>query len=88
MTCRPYSVYVLWSPSRECFYIGVSDDPDRRLSDHNAGVSKWTRGKGPWVKVWQRKFTSLSEARRFETALKRQKCGRGFYEMTGLSPKA
>ena len=79
------SVYVLWSVSRKRFYIGVSENPERRLREHNSGVSRWTRGKGPWVKVWQRSFPSLSEARRFENLLKSQKAGHGFYRLTSLN---
>jgi hypothetical protein len=39
---KPYFVYVLWSPSREHFYIGISEDVPKRLSQHNDGVSRWT----------------------------------------------
>jgi len=41
-------VYVIQNREGK-FYIGLSDDVDRRISQHNAGVSKWTRGKEPWT---------------------------------------
>ena len=81
-----YWVYVLRSDTRRCFYIGLSEDSDVRLVEHNAGLSKWTQGKGPWRKIWQRKFDSLSKARKFENLLKRQRGGSGFYQLTGISP--
>ncbi len=40
----------------------------------------------PWKLVWLRELCSLSEARRLENRLKRQKGGEGFYQMTGLDP--
>ncbi len=44
---KPYFVYVIWSESRKCFYIGITEDVDQRILDHNTGVSKWTKNKGP-----------------------------------------
>jgi putative endonuclease len=84
---QPYWVYVLWSANRRCFYIGVSEDPEVRLTQHNAGVSRWTRGKGPWSLVWRHQCLSLTDARRFEKLLKQQKGGAGFFTRTGLSPE-
>ena len=78
-----YRVYVLQN-LKDRFYIGLAADVDHRLADHNAGTSRWTRGKGPWVLVWKSEELSLSDARRLENALKRQKGGSGFYKMTGL----
>jgi putative endonuclease len=79
-----YHVYVI----RNCqgkFYIGLSDDLDRRINQHNAGESKWTRGKGPWNLLWQSKDMNLSGDRKLERLLKKQKGGEGFYKMIGLS---
>ena len=58
-------------------YIGVTDDIARRLDQHNQGVSRWTRGKGPWTSEWQSTPRSLGDARALENLLKRQKGGAG-----------
>ncbi len=79
-----YRVYVLQNPEAK-FYIGLTDDILRRVDQHNSGVSRWTKGKGPWHLRWQSDELSLGDARRLENALKRQKGGTGFYKMTGLS---
>jgi len=84
MTNQAYWVYVLWSPSQRCFYIGISEDPDLRLTQHNAGASKWTKGKGPWQMIWRQATASLTAARNLENLLKRQKGGAGFFQLTGL----
>ncbi len=82
-----YWVYVLWSPDHRRFYIGLTDDVQRRLAQHNQGRSFWTRRyAGSWQLAFQRAFDSLSDARRFELTLKRQKCGCGFWKLTGLDP--
>ena len=79
-----YRVYVLQNPTGQ-FYIGLSEDVTLRLAQHNDGVSKWTRGRGPWVSVWNSESMTLTKARKLEGLLKRQKGGQGFYRMTGLS---
>ena len=79
-----YSVYVLQSAAGQ-HYIGLSEDPIKRLEQHNAGESRWTKGRGPWSLCWVREGLTLSEARTLENALKRQKGGDGFYRITGLS---
>ncbi|PYK39493.1 MAG: hypothetical protein DME49_03805 [Verrucomicrobia bacterium] len=79
-----YRVYVLRSPARK-FYIGVSDGVERRLQQHNADQSQWTKGKGPWHLAWTIEAMSLSEARKLENLLKRQKGGSGSYRITGIA---
>ena len=78
-------VYVLWSDTCRRFYIGLTDEVERRVRQHNAGISRWTRGRGPWRLVWQQRCTDLREARQLENRLKRQKGGEGFYQITGLT---
>ena len=78
-----YRVYVLQN-SEGRFYVGVSDDVARRLQQHNGGESRWTKGRGPWIAVWQSDELSLSEARKLENRLKRQKGGHGLFHLTGV----
>ena len=79
----PYRVYAIQNRAGK-FYIGLSDDVDRRIDQHNIGDSRWTRGKGPWVLMWQSEEMNLSDARKLELLLKRQKGGEGFYRMIDL----
>jgi putative endonuclease len=71
----PYSVYVLLSERAQRHYIGVTEDVQARLEQHNAGVSRWTRGCGPWRLVWSRQFPDYRSGRRFEIRLKKRKGG-------------
>jgi len=80
-----YHCYVLWSLTGRKYYIGVTENLDTRLADHNTGISKWTkRYAGSWQLIWHKEFEILGEARKFENLLKRQKGGSGFYKLTGL----
>jgi putative endonuclease len=78
-----YRVYVIQNREGK-FYIGLSDDVRRRVNQHNAGDSRWTRVKGPWKLVWQSGELSLSEARKLENRLKRQKGGHGLFHLIGM----
>jgi len=54
------------------FYVGVSEDPQRRLAEHNAGKgSDWTAERRPVKLVWAEEHPTLASARRREIQLKR-----------------
>ena len=76
MNPNGYRVYLLRNPTG-IRYIGLSDDIVRRVEQHNQGVSRWTRGKGPWTLEWTSTPRSLGDARKLEILLKRQKGGIG-----------
>jgi len=78
-----YCVYILINEKGRR-YIGLSSDVSHRLSQHNAGISRWTRGKGPWVLDWISHTMSPSEATRLERLLKRQKGGVGLENVKKL----
>jgi putative endonuclease len=71
-----YRVYLIRNPAGTR-YIGLSEDVDRRIGQHNGGISRWTRGRGPWSLEWVSTPRSLGEARKLENLLKRQKGGIG-----------
>jgi putative endonuclease len=77
-----YKVYVIRNTAGK-FYIGLSENVQIRLQQHNQGISKWTRHRGPWSLVWTSESLSLSDARKLENRLKRQKGGVGFSFLTG-----
>ena len=81
----PYIVYVLWSNQAQRFYIGITENIEVRLKQHNNGSSKWTsRYAGTWELCWSETCSNLTQARKLENFLKRQKNGNGFYKYTGL----
>ena len=82
-----YRVYVIQNREGK-FYIGVSDDVARRVKQHNTGQSRWTKGRVPWTIVWQSGGLSLSEARKLEKRLKRQKGGHGLFHLVGVRPSS
>ena len=66
-----YFCYILRCSDRS-FYVGVTDDPARRLREHNGGrASKYTFSRRPVHLVWTEQHDDLASARRREMQLKR-----------------
>jgi putative endonuclease len=84
---KPYFVYVLWSPSGRRFYTGISEDPPRRLEQHNSSESAgWTRRYRPWELVYTEAHADYTSARKREVELKAQKGGRSLFLKTRIDP--
>ena len=69
---KPYYVYVLWSPRVQRFYIGLSENPQRRLAQHNQSGRGWTYRHAPWQLVYTECCHNYSLARQRELQLKAQ----------------
>ncbi len=78
-----YRVYVIQNPAGR-LYIGLSGNVENRLRQHNDGQSRWTKGKGLWRLTWTSAAMSLSDARRLEHHLKKQKGGGGLWRTIGI----
>ncbi|MBL7850836.1 MAG: GIY-YIG nuclease family protein [Cyclobacteriaceae bacterium] len=63
-------VYIIESSSTKGFYIGHTNNLNRRLHDHNRGRNRSTKGKGPWRFVFQRQFEARQDCVAFEKHLK------------------
>lgn len=65
-----YLVYILKSLSNNQYYIGCTDNITRRLNEHNKGLSKYTRNRGPWKLMYKEEFNNLGTARKREKQIK------------------
>ena len=65
-----YYVYVLYSAGFEKQYVGMSDELDRRLAEHNSGKNQSTKTYKPWSLIHKESFDSRVEARIREKYLK------------------
>jgi len=66
-----YFVYILKSLKNSKRYIGfTSKSPMVRLSEHNNGCNKWTRGNKPFILINSESFGSKLEAQKREKFLK------------------
>jgi putative endonuclease len=66
-----YYVYILQSRKTGKLYIGQTNNLERRIEDHNAGIGgKYTQQNGPWVLVHSEKHPDRISAVRREQFLK------------------
>ena len=73
-----YYVYHLQSENNpDKYYVGLTTDIERRLSEHNAGKSIHTNKSLPWKAVSYTAFIDKSKAEKFEAYLKTSS-GRAF----------
>ncbi len=66
-------VYILYSQTRDRYYIGSTADTKKRLLRHNAGATPSTKSGRPWKIVYTKEFDSKTDALKFENFLKRMK---------------
>ena len=59
-------VYILYSNTKDRYYIGSTSDIDERLKRHNAGATQSTKSGKPWKAVYTKQFDSKSEALKYE----------------------
>ena len=67
---RMYQVYILKSKKDKCFYVGYTNDVQRRLQEHNKGLVKYTQRHKPWDLVYYESFATIEDARLRESSLK------------------
>ena len=65
-----FTVYVLHSTKYDRLYIGQTKDIDRRLIEHNSGLSKSTKHYLPWKLIHTEVFNTRAEAMKREKELK------------------
>ena len=65
-----YFVYAIKSLVRNYIYVGLTNNLERRISDHNRGGNKTTKPYLPFVMIYSEKFETRSEARIKEKYLK------------------
>jgi len=65
-----FFVYILYSSGFDRYYVGMSNDIEKRLKEHNEGWSKSTRPYRPWRLVFSEGFKTRNEARVREKYLK------------------
>jgi putative endonuclease len=67
----PFHVYLLQSLKNGTYYIGQTDNLDRRLKQHNDQEVKSTKSRAPFKLIGYFNFETREEARFYEYKLKR-----------------
>ncbi len=68
-----YCTYILFSKKLGRYYVGSTNNLERRLSEHNSGQTKSTKSGKPWGIVFIEDFNTKSESIKFEIRIKKMK---------------
>jgi putative endonuclease len=70
------TLYILQSEKHQRYYVGSTDDLNRRLWEHNTGQSKYTKTGIPWKLVYFHHFDDSKSGLRAERKIKSLKSRR------------
>ena len=65
--------YILFSKSKNKYYIGSTSNLEERLNKHNSNHKGFTGNTNDWEVVYSEKFESIQEARLRESQIKKWK---------------
>ncbi|MBN2616571.1 MAG: GIY-YIG nuclease family protein [Bacteroidales bacterium] len=70
-----FYIYILYSSSADKYYVGHSNDPIRRLEEHNNNPrNTFTKKFGPWeIKAFFKVHENRGDAMKIEKYIKKQK---------------
>jgi len=72
-----YVVYAIKSLNRNYLYVGLTDNLERRLNQHNNGYNRTTKAYKPFELIYSEELETRPEARVREKFLK-SGCGKEF----------
>jgi putative endonuclease len=70
---RMFFVYILYSESKDRYYVGHTENLTVRLAYHNSGRVKSTKNFRPWICVYFEEFETKLVANRRELEIKKKK---------------
>jgi putative endonuclease len=73
----------LFSEKLNRFYIGQTNDLERRINEHNSSFSKSTKAGIPWKLVYSKSFSTKSETYVFERKIKSMKSRKFILDLIG-----
>ncbi len=72
-----YYVYAIYNQNKNYIYVGLSDNLQRRMNQHNKGYNRTTKPYRPFKILMTEKFEDRKEAREREKYLK-SGCGKEY----------
>jgi len=68
-----YSVYILYSKSFDRYYVGYTNNIERRIAEYNRKKGKFTDAGIPWELIYFESYPTKKEAREREEFIKSRK---------------
>ena len=66
-------VYIIYSQQLNKYYVGYSTDLEKRLAEHNSGISKFTAKASDWILKYSEAFPDRESAMKREREIKDKK---------------
>jgi putative endonuclease len=79
-----YIAYIIKSLKVNRYYIGSTENIERRLLYHNFGKVESTKAYKPWMVVYTERFETKSDALKREKQIKSYKSGDAFKKLLGF----
>jgi putative endonuclease len=76
-----YWMYILYSDTLNKFYIGSTNNLQRRLHEHNIGKSTYTKKGKPWRLILSEQYDTRNDAWKREMVIKSYKGGIQFKQL-------
>jgi len=70
---QTFYTYILYSDKLSKFYIGSTENLEKRLESHNSGLSTFTSRAIPWKLVYSEQFPNRSDSLKREKEIKGKK---------------
>ncbi len=80
----PHYVYIIKSSKDGTYYKGYTENYERRIVEHNEGLSRFTSSKVPWILVYIEEHPDKKSALIREKKLK--KCKKEYFEWLITQP--
>ncbi|WP_120182875.1 GIY-YIG nuclease family protein [Pelobium manganitolerans] len=71
-----FTVYVIFSAKLNRFYVGYTENLEKRLSEHNSGFSTYTSRANDWVLKYAEHYPDRQSAHNRELRIKGKKSRR------------
>ena len=68
-----FFVYILYSATKNRFYIGQTDNIESRLKSHLSGISSYTSSAKDWKVAYFEEYSTRNEAIKRENEIKKKK---------------
>jgi len=80
-----FFTYILYSKTRDKFYIGATENPEERLKKHNSKNKGFTNQSQDWEIVFAQSFPTKSEALDYERQIKKWKSRKKIFQLIDSS---
>lgn len=68
-----YYLYILYSTKLNRYYVGHTENIEKRVFEHNSGISIYTSKANDWQLMYKEEFTTRAEAHHREREIKKKK---------------